>query len=99
MDYPGVGPEHAWLKDSEHVESHGGFENYRNAKLKLFKATKNIHVINVDDENAKYFLDIPARQKITFSLKDAPALNLKLNLPGDFNVYNALAATCVARAG
>lgn len=82
----------------EHVESHGSFENYRNAKLELFKSCRNIHVINSDDENAKYFLDIPASKKISFSLKDAPVLNLKLNLPGDFNVYNALAAICVARA-
>src|SRR3990167_6100292 len=40
----------------EHIESHGGFENYRNAKLKLFKATKKRHIINIADENAKYFL-------------------------------------------
>ena len=52
----------------EHIESHGGFENYRNEKLKLFKATKNIHVINADDKNAKYFLDIPAKKKIKFQL-------------------------------
>jgi len=82
----------------EHVESHGSFENYRNAKVKLFKATKNIHVINADDKNAKYFLDVPAKQKISFSLKDAESLNLNLQLPGEFNVYNALAAISVARA-
>jgi len=46
----------------EHIESHGGFENYRNAKLKLFAAAKGFHVINRDDENAKYFLEFkPAR--------------------------------------
>ena len=48
----------------EHIESHGSFENYRNEKLKLFKAAKNIHVINVDDENAKYFLETPAEKTI-----------------------------------
>jgi len=72
----------------EHIESHGGFKNYRNEKLKLFKATKNIHVINVDDENAKYFLDIPCAQKIEFSTKDA----------ANFNDMNALAAISVAKA-
>jgi len=82
----------------EHVESHGSFENYRNEKLKLFKATKNIHVINADDQNSNYFLDIPANKKITFGLKDAEALGLKLKLPGEFNVYNALAAISVAKA-
>ncbi len=53
----------------EHIESHGGFENYRNEKLKLFKATKNIHVINTDDENAQYFLDVPAEKVIIFGIK------------------------------
>lgn len=81
----------------EHIESHGGFENYRNEKLKLFKAAKNIHVINIDDENSKYFLNVPANKKITFGIKDAPELNLKLNFPGEFNIMNALAAIYVAQ--
>ncbi|MDP3882744.1 MAG: UDP-N-acetylmuramoyl-L-alanyl-D-glutamate--2,6-diaminopimelate ligase [Candidatus Staskawiczbacteria bacterium] len=81
----------------EHLESHGSFENYRNAKLKLFKENKNIHVINADDENAKYFLDVPAKKKITFSIKDQEALKIKLNLLGDFNVMNALAAISAAK--
>jgi len=81
----------------EHIESHGGFENYRNEKLKLFRATKNIHIINTDDKNSKYFLDVSARKKITFSKEDAKNLNLKLNLLGDFNVMNALAAIKVCQ--
>ena len=95
----------------EHVESHGGFENYRNEKLKLFKAAKNIHIINEDDKNAKYFLDIPARKIIKFSLKDAKNINIgnsisfefenkkfDLNLSGEFNIYNSLAAICVGKS-
>jgi len=82
----------------EHIESHGSFENYRNAKLKLFKVAKNIHVINLDDKNAKYFLDIPAKQKITFSHKDKEKYKLNLNLLGDFNILNALAAVFMAKA-
>lgn len=81
----------------EHIESHGSFENYRNEKIKLFKATKNIHVINIDDKNAKYFLDIPAKKKISSSIKDAENLNLKLQVPGEFNIYNALTAISVAK--
>jgi len=85
----------------EHIESHGGFENYRNEKLKLFKATKNVHVVNIDDENAKYFLNIPANKKITYGQArgDFNLQNTKFNLllAGDFNKYNALAAICVAR--
>jgi len=83
----------------EHIESHGSFENYRKAKLKLFKATKNIHIINLDDENAKYFLDVPAKKKYTYGLNqgDINTKNtlFKLQLIGEFNVYNALAAVCV----
>lgn len=92
----------------EHIESHGGFENYRKAKLKLFEATKDIHIINIDDANSKYFLDIPAVKKISYGLKDAGNIKIEngisfsfkgtefnLNLLGRFNVYNALAAICV----
>lgn len=50
----------------EHIESHGGFEKYRKEKLKLFKATKNNHVVNVDDENATFFLEISSQKKIGF---------------------------------
>jgi UDP-N-acetylmuramoyl-L-alanyl-D-glutamate--2,6-diaminopimelate ligase len=82
----------------EHIESHGGFENYRNEKLKLFKATKNIHIINADDANAKYFLNIPAKQKIKFGSKDAENIGLNSNLIQGFNVLNALAAISVAKA-
>jgi UDP-N-acetylmuramoyl-L-alanyl-D-glutamate--2,6-diaminopimelate ligase len=82
----------------EHIESHGSFENYRNEKLKLFKIAKNIHIINTDDANAKYFLDISAKTKITFSNKDKETYKFNLNLLGDFNILNALAAISVAKA-
>lgn len=81
----------------EHIESHGSFQKYRNEKLKLFKATKNIHIINTGDENAKYFWDIPAKQKIGFSIEDVKNVEFKLNLIGDFNILNALAAISVAK--
>jgi UDP-N-acetylmuramoyl-L-alanyl-D-glutamate--2,6-diaminopimelate ligase len=76
----------------EHIEAHKGFENYRNEKLKLFKVTKNIHVVNVDDKNAEYFLQIPSKTKIKFSIEDNKKYNLNLKLAGDFNIMNALAA-------
>jgi UDP-N-acetylmuramoyl-L-alanyl-D-glutamate--2,6-diaminopimelate ligase len=82
----------------EHIESHGSFANYRNEKLKLFKATKNIHVINTGDENSKFFWEIPAKQKIGFSINDAKNAGFNLNLIGEFNVLNALAAVSVAEA-
>jgi len=95
----------------EHIESHGGFENYRNEKLKLFKATKNNHVINIDDKNSKYFLDIPANKKIKYSFENVKNIKIgsgisfnfngtdfNINLFGEFNIYNALAAICVAQS-
>ncbi len=108
----------------EHIESHGSFEKYKEAKGKLFKATKEIHVLNGDDENVEYFLNFPAKKKIIF-IKDQSKLlhfqkvgaivlaenikkegqflsfeikgvQFKLNLMGDFNISNALAAISVA---
>ncbi len=77
----------------EHIEAHGGFEKYREAKLKLFRATKNIHIINIDDKNADYFLKIPAEKKIEYGINDAGILPKGLKLLGRFNLYNAIAAT------
>jgi len=82
----------------EHIEAHGGFENYKKAKGKLFQAAKNIHIINIDDENAEYFLKFPARRKYTYGLEkgdiNTKNTQFKLKLIGDFNIYNALAAIC-----
>jgi len=83
----------------EHIETHGSFENYRAAKGKLFKITKGVHIINLDDENREYFLRFPAKKKYSYGLNKGDINNkdiqFKLRLIGDFNIYNALAATCV----
>ncbi|MDD5590267.1 MAG: UDP-N-acetylmuramoyl-L-alanyl-D-glutamate--2,6-diaminopimelate ligase [Candidatus Portnoybacteria bacterium] len=80
----------------EHIEAHGGFENYKKAKGKLFQTTRNIHIINIDDENSEYFLQFPAEKKYTYGWGKGDVnnkdLHLKLRLIGDFNIYNALAA-------
>jgi UDP-N-acetylmuramoyl-L-alanyl-D-glutamate--2,6-diaminopimelate ligase len=84
----------------EHIEAHGSFEKYREAKGKFFQATKEIHVINVEDKNSDYFLKFPAKRKITYGLKTGDInlenTKLKLKIPGEFNIYNALAAISVA---
>ena len=54
----------------EHIESHGSFEKYREAKLKLFKKTKKKHIVNGDDNNAQYFLEIPGEKKVVFGIKN-----------------------------
>jgi len=83
----------------EHIEAHGGFAKYRAAKGKLFQTTKGTHIINIDDENAEYFLQSPAQKKYTYGLNkgDINTKNsqFKLQLIGKFNIYNALSAICV----
>ena len=97
----------------EHIEAHGGFENYKKAKGELFKKAKELHILNTDDFSWEYFKKFPSREKIgygtekkleksflakkiktqagksTFSLRGE---EFTLNLPGKFNIYNALAA-------
>ncbi len=116
----------------EHIERHGSFENYRDAKLALFRQVsrkpESIGVYNLDDPNAEYFLEIPMKQKYGFSLKATareeglakqygvehyfPVSDVKLAinktaftmagehfetaLTGEFNVYNAASAICIA---
>ncbi len=89
----------------EHIEAHGSFEKYKEAKGRLFRACKNIHIINADDPNAEFFLQFPAKQKISFAIyrsrtaiinnRSSTAINLNLRLPGRFNLYNAAAAMAV----
>jgi UDP-N-acetylmuramoyl-L-alanyl-D-glutamate--2,6-diaminopimelate ligase len=83
----------------EHIEAHGSFENYKKAKGKLFQATKGIHVINLDDENADYFLQFPANKKYTYGLNQGSVniqnTQFKLKLLGEFNILNSLAAISV----
>jgi UDP-N-acetylmuramoyl-L-alanyl-D-glutamate--2,6-diaminopimelate ligase len=54
----------------EHIEAHGSFENYRLCKGKLFETAKEVHILNIDDENVGYFLQFPAKRKIEYTLKN-----------------------------
>lgn len=109
---------------TEHSERHGGFENLRSDKGKLFanlKKEKNkilrglkidkVIITNADDENAKYFADFNADKKYHFNLKDkniiandqgtnfeALGRTFHLNILGEFNVPNALAAIAVGKS-
>jgi len=111
----------------EHLENHGGFENYKKAKGKLFQSLKSNGkaIVNLDDPNANYFLRFLADEKwgytirslkereievqnliqakdygisqggVSFKVND---INFDLNLLGEFNIYNALAAISVGTA-
>lgn len=54
----------------EHIEAHGSFENYRAAKLRLFKEARKSHIVNLDDENARLFSELPADKKIGFTMNE-----------------------------
>jgi len=106
----------------DHLEYHGTFERYLQAKTKLFKIA-NKHglkygIANAEDENANEFLKY-VENKTTYGIKtgDLHAVNIdlradgtnytavsgddtydiKVNIPGEFNVSNSLAAIAVGR--
>lgn len=102
----------------EHIESHGSYENYVNAKLKIAKAlatsrknNKTI-IVNEDDKEAGKFLGIDVQKKITYSLSRAKPFTVNerevtitldgkkvtVGIPGEFNVYNILAAVAFAKS-
>ena len=63
----------------EHLEAHGGFENYKKAKLKLFRHltqkpqkpdVPKIIVANKDDRYFEEFINYRADQKISFSINE-----------------------------
>jgi UDP-N-acetylmuramoyl-L-alanyl-D-glutamate--2,6-diaminopimelate ligase len=115
----------------EHLDYHGSFEKYREAKLRLFKMTaknrrgQKIGIVNADDEAAQLFASavpkpitygINSGELRAIDVKSTPSgssfkieiratsthsaniLNVAINLPGGFNVYNALAAASVGFA-
>lgn len=67
----------------EHIESHGSFEAYRDAKLRYFrdleKSKEKIRIaaINEDDQSAPHFLKFNIPQKIKYGLKDVSNYNLQ----------------------
>lgn len=67
----------------EHIEAHGNFDNYKNAKLKLFKKlktespklianqkVKKIIIANLDDQHVDDFISQWAEEKFGFTLSE-----------------------------
>jgi len=86
----------------EHIEHHGSYESYRNAKGKLFKALeksknrkylrgmpiKKTIIVNADDFESDYFLSFRAEQKITYGLEFSP-FNYQFSLkPTNYKITN-----------
>ncbi len=58
----------------DHLDFHKTFENYREAKLKLFRMLKedSYSIINLDDENSSYFINASKCNVLTYGFyKDA----------------------------
>ena len=113
----------------DHLEYHGGFQNYLRIKGLLFAhlnrsqrkpRVPKASVLNVDDPNFLYFDEFLADRKYTYGMSGGTcrasdivlnangavfdlnvpnqSLRISLKLPGQFNVYNAVAASAVALA-
>lgn len=54
----------------EHLESHGGFEAYKQAKGKLFENVERAKVVNLMDEHAGYFLSFQSGEPWGFGYEE-----------------------------
>ncbi len=66
----------------EHIESHGSFEKYKDAKLTIAKRVEKTKkqprflVANIDDEHGQDFLNFAVEQKLPYSLRDLSLYSL-----------------------
>lgn len=62
----------------EHIESHGSYEKYLQAKLSIAKELENLEkrvlIANIDDKEGEKFLALNIKNKIPYSLHDAIAV-------------------------
>lgn len=84
----------------EHLDYHKTFENYSNTKFDIIRNVKHA-VVNeslksqIDVRSSKIMLSSFGLEKGDFNQKD---VKLKLKIPGDYNIENALAALSVSNA-
>ena len=112
---------------SDHLDFHGTWEEYFNAKAKLFQMLHNdrkkpdplVNVLNADDSSFERLAGVVKGHTITYGIRspaEVTASNIEhrrggstftlktpagetwidLNMPGEYNIYNFLAATSVA---
>lgn len=84
----------------EHVEAHGSFEAYRDAKLAFFRAVarspKSFHLfVNLDDDAVAPFGAVAPERTVRFSLEDVVVPPGAL---GEVNAENIALAAAIARA-
>lgn len=51
----------------EHIERHGSFEAYKDAKLEFFSVPHRVAVVNADDEHGKHFADKAKGRVVLYS--------------------------------
>lgn len=79
----------------EHIESHGSYEKYRDAKVSIAREIEKSHkpkkslFINKEDAEAHRFLAITADEKITYSINDANSYQIRND--GIFFTWKGLA--------
>ncbi|MCB2291950.1 UDP-N-acetylmuramoyl-L-alanyl-D-glutamate--2,6-diaminopimelate ligase [Clostridium algoriphilum] len=101
----------------DHLDFHKTFENYFNAKLKLFKYSKS-SIINIDDTYGVKAYNLITKSKLSYGLNNNAdimatdikmhsrgsefivqykdnSFEIKLNIPGNYNIYNALGSIAV----
>lgn len=82
----------------EHIESHGSFENYKEAKLSIMRSLvgspkrPRIIVANADNKYASEFLDAAVETKTTYSLKDASPYTLEK----DKTIFNFMGSSVLS---
>jgi UDP-N-acetylmuramoyl-L-alanyl-D-glutamate--2,6-diaminopimelate ligase len=82
---------------NEHLDYHKTYEHYLKAKSKLLKMSK-IPIINRDDKSYSILKKMLAyRNIVEYSLTNGELLPGKMNLIGEFNMQNALAAATAAK--
>jgi UDP-N-acetylmuramoyl-L-alanyl-D-glutamate--2,6-diaminopimelate ligase len=83
----------------EHIESHGGFEKYKETKGRLFKELKKRKnkiingkeikkkiIVNLDDEYSDYFLNFEADEYFGYQMKGEKKIKENLNIVKAENV-------------
>lgn len=83
----------------EHLDYHGSFDNYLNAKARLIRGVRYA-ILNRDDPPYQKLIQKTSSKIISFGLTQAADFNphtfpLKLKIPGKYNLLNAEASAAV----
>lgn len=63
----------------DHLDYHKTYNNYRDAKAKLFAHTPRVAVINAQDKAANIFMRLPAGKQLTYGIDCPPSQHVDVN--------------------